>query len=89
MALVAGEEWRTKILRDTLEDNGVFGSVFCWPATPRNKSLVRFSVHADLSREELDRVLAVCAKLRGAVGLAEWPSTKRKAKPGGRRHRAA
>ena len=80
MSLVAGEEQKTRQLRDVLESRGVFGSVFCWPATPRNKSLVRFSVNASLSRAQLERIVAVCAEVRDEVGMADWTSTRRRRK---------
>jgi CAI-1 autoinducer synthase len=70
--LVAGPEARTARLRDALESNGIFGSVFCAPATPKNKSLVRLCVNQGLSGYELERVLEVCAKIRDRVQLSEW-----------------
>src|SRR5262249_61489431 len=42
--LMAGPEPRTVALRQALEARGVIGAVFCAPATPKNKSLVRLSV---------------------------------------------
>jgi len=78
IALQSGDEWRTRILRDALESRGVFGAVFCAPATPRNKSLVRLSVHSAMATEALARVLEVCAEIRGEVQLSDWPSARRK-----------
>ncbi|MFI5401225.1 MAG: alpha-hydroxyketone-type quorum-sensing autoinducer synthase, partial [SAR324 cluster bacterium] len=78
LSLVAGPEPQTIVLRDALESRGVFGSVFCAPATAKNRSLIRFTVTSGLSREELDRVVAVCATIREEVGLYEWASTKKK-----------
>lgn len=77
LGLEAGHERRTIVLRDELEARGIFGSVFCAPATPRNRSLVRLTVHSELEPEELDRIIAVCAEIREAVALSEWPSTRR------------
>jgi CAI-1 autoinducer synthase len=57
----------------------VFGAVFCSPATPKNKSLVRFSLHAALTRKELERIVAVCAEIREEVGMRDWASTHRRA----------
>jgi CAI-1 autoinducer synthase len=51
--------------------------VFCAPATPKHRSLVRLTVHSELVQEELDRIIAVCAEIREAVALSEWPSTRR------------
>jgi len=78
IALEAGREQQTIILRDALESQGIFGSVFCAPATATKRSLIRLSVNAALSDEELSRVVRVCADIREEVGLSEWPSTRRK-----------
>jgi CAI-1 autoinducer synthase len=52
--------------------------VFCAPATPKNRSLIRFTVNSGLRSDELDRIIDVCAEIRDEVGLADWPSTRRK-----------
>jgi CAI-1 autoinducer synthase len=76
--LEAGPENQTMVLRDALEARGVFGSVFCAPATATKRSLIRFSVSAGHSREQLRHVVAVCDQIRDEVDLANWPSTRRK-----------
>ncbi len=76
--LVAGSEANTVVLRDALEQNGVFGSVFCPPATPKNKSLVRLCVNQGLSGYDLERVVDVCRKIRDKVNVDDWPANKRK-----------
>ena len=78
IALESGLEPQTKILRDALESRGVFGSVFCAAATPKNRSLIRLSVQTNFTRADLDRVLAVCYDIRNEVGLEGWASTRRK-----------
>jgi CAI-1 autoinducer synthase len=78
VSLVAGPEDATVVLRDALEARGIFGAPFCAPATARNHSLIRFSLNAALSREQLDRILGVCGHIRHEVGMAEWASTRRK-----------
>lgn len=78
IALEAGPEPQTIVLRDALESNGVFGAVFCDPATPKNRSIMRLSIHSELGRDDLNKIVDVCAKIRRQVGLQEWPSTKRK-----------
>lgn len=77
IALEAGPEDRTIVLRDALEAHGVFGSVFCAPATAANRSLIRLSMNASLTRQELDHVIKVCRDIRDEVDLANWPSTRR------------
>ena len=42
--LVAGPEHMTMILRDQLETYDIFGSPFCDPATPKNRSLIRLTI---------------------------------------------
>jgi CAI-1 autoinducer synthase len=76
IALVAGAEHLTIQLRDALEARGVFGSVFCDPATPRNRSLVRFTLNADLTAEDIERIARVCAELRGVVDIEQWPQAR-------------
>ena len=81
LGLEAGPERATIKLRDALESRGIFGSVFCAPATPKNRSLIRFTLHSELAHEELDRIIGVCAEIRREVGLADWPSSRRSAAP--------
>ena len=47
-------------------------------ATPKPGSLIRFTVNSELSREQLDHVLDVCAEIRDEVRPEEWASTRRK-----------
>lgn len=78
IALEAGPEQQTMILRDALESRGVFGSVFCAPATATNRSLIRLSVNASLTQAQLDHVIAVCAEIRDEVDMWNWASTRRR-----------
>lgn len=78
IALESGSEQQTIILRDALESRGIFGSVFCAPATPKNRALMRFSINCELSESDLDRIVQVCAEIRDEVDLLSWPSSRRK-----------
>jgi CAI-1 autoinducer synthase len=78
IALEAGEILQTINLRDALESRDVFGAIFLPPATPTKRCIIRFTVNCGLTRDELDRVLAVCAEIRDEVDLASWPSTRRR-----------
>ncbi|RJS95081.1 alpha-hydroxyketone-type quorum-sensing autoinducer synthase [Salinisphaera sp. Q1T1-3] len=78
VALEAGAEQQTMVLRDALEARGVFGSVFCAPATAAKRSLIRLSVNAALTHDQLDHVITVCGEIREMVDMANWPSTKRR-----------
>lgn len=84
IALEAGPESRSMQLRDALEDLDIFGAVFCAPATPQNRSLLRLSVNCALDDEALERIVEACREIRDSVELDSWPSTKRKrARSGG------
>ncbi|MCX7148881.1 MAG: quorum-sensing autoinducer CAI-1 synthase [Rhodocyclales bacterium] len=78
VSLESGTEQQTIVLREALESRGIFGSIFCAPATPKSRSLMRFSVNAALTDAELDRIVSVCRDIRDEVDLASWPSTRRK-----------
>jgi len=80
IALEAGPEEQTVILRDALEARGVFGAVFCAPATPKNRSLVRLTVNCALSADDIDRVIGVCAEIRDRVEPERWPGARRRAR---------
>ena len=78
ISLEPGEEFRTIRLRNALESRGIFGSVFCAPATPKNRSLIRFTVNSGITREDLDRIIRACDEIRAEVRMHEWHSTHRK-----------
>ena len=77
IALEAGEEYRTQRLARELEACNVFGAVFCAPATPKHRSLVRLSLHADLSEWQAAVVIHACQKIRQTVQHHQWASTQR------------
>ncbi|SJN55526.1 CAI-1 autoinducer synthase [Vibrio ruber DSM 16370] len=63
VSLETGDEENTELVRDYLEDNGVFGAVFCRPATPKNSNLIRFSLNSSLTDNDIDKILSVCHTL--------------------------
>ncbi len=75
--LEAGPEEAVVTLREALARHGVFGAVFCAPATPPSRAMVRLTVNCGLGEEEIQRVLAACKAIRDEVGLARWPSRRR------------
>jgi len=77
VALEAGPEPKTLVLRKALERRGVYGAVFCAPATAKNRSLVRLTLNAGLSEGDVGRLLDACADMRREVDLESWSSTKR------------
>jgi CAI-1 autoinducer synthase len=77
IALEAGPEVETLALRDALEERGVFGAVFCAPATARNRSMVRLTLNSALTEAELSHVEAVAREIAPRVKPWEWPIAKR------------
>ncbi len=60
VSLETGDEKNTEKVRQYLESNGIFGAIFCRPATTPNKNIMRFSLHSSLTQVELDRIIEVC-----------------------------
>ena len=79
IALEAGPEASTMVLRDALEERGVFGAVFCAPATGTNRSMVRLTLSASLTKAELDHVLNVADDISQHVQPWAWPIARRQA----------
>lgn len=77
IALEAGTEPDTMVLRDHLEERGVFGAVFCAPATSRNRAMVRLTLHAALTDAELCHVEAVAREVAPRVKPWHWPIARR------------
>ena len=77
IALEAGPEPDTMVLRDHLEDHGVFGAVFCAPATSRNRSLVRLTLSATLTEAELSHVEWAARQVAPLVKPWDWPIARR------------
>ncbi|MBY0240855.1 MAG: quorum-sensing autoinducer CAI-1 synthase [Burkholderiaceae bacterium] len=84
IALEPGPEPRTLALRKALEARGVFGAVFCAPATPRNRSLVRLTLNSGLTQVEIDTILSVCAAIYDELDVPTWSSSKRALRPAAR-----
>jgi 7-keto-8-aminopelargonate synthetase-like enzyme len=77
IALEAGTEAATMELRDALEARGVFGAIFCAPATSRNRAMVRLTLNAALTDAELDHVEQVLAEVAPIVQPWDWPIARR------------
>ena len=78
IALEAGPEPKTLVLRKALEARGIYGAVFCAPATPKNRSLVRLTLNSGMSEAEIDKLVAACADMRKEVDLENWSSSTRR-----------
>jgi CAI-1 autoinducer synthase len=77
LSLEAGPEADTLALRDALEDHGVFGAVFCAPATSRNRSMVRLTLNAGLTEAELSHVEDAAAEIAPLVKPWDWAVGRR------------
>ena len=81
IALEAGTEPDTMILRDQLEAHDVFGAVFCAPATSRNRSLVRLTLNAGLTEAEMSHVEWAARTIAPLIKPWDWPIAKRNRAP--------
>jgi CAI-1 autoinducer synthase len=79
IALEAGSEPETKILRDALEERDVFGAVFCAPATSKNRTMVRLTLSSGLTDPEIDHVERVAKEILPLVNPQMWPIARRRA----------
>lgn len=61
--LFAGIEANTIWLRSELEQADIHGSVFCSPATPKNKTLIRLSINTNHQHGELKTIVDCLKKL--------------------------
>jgi CAI-1 autoinducer synthase len=77
ISLEAGPEFDTLALRDALEAQGVIGSVFCAPATSRNRAMVRLTLNAGLTDAELQHVESAARTVAARVRPWEWPIARR------------
>ncbi|MBU2896279.1 quorum-sensing autoinducer synthase [Vibrio pectenicida] len=62
IAIETGSECNTEKVRDFLEDNGIFGSVFCRPATPYKRNIIRFSINSSISYLQAEKIISTCRK---------------------------
>jgi CAI-1 autoinducer synthase len=77
IALEVGLECDTMALRDRLDERGVFGAMFCAPATSSKRAMVRLTLNAGLMASELDHVEAVAREIAPIVKPWNWPIARR------------
>jgi CAI-1 autoinducer synthase len=77
IALEAGTEPAAMVLRDTLEERDVVGSIFCAPATSKNRAMVRLTLNASLTDAEIGHVEAVAREVAPVLKPWEWPIARR------------
>ncbi|UUU18876.1 alpha-hydroxyketone-type quorum-sensing autoinducer synthase [Streptomyces sp. DSM 40750] len=67
MSLPTGPDETIIQVRDIMEDHDVFGSVFCPPATPHNRTALRLSLHCDLTDQDVDRIIQASGIVRPLI----------------------
>ena len=77
IALEAGAEPDTMRLRDELEARGVFGAIFCAPATSSKRALVRLTLNSALTEAELEHLETVAREIAPIVKPWDWPCARR------------
>jgi CAI-1 autoinducer synthase len=77
IALEAGIELNTMRLRDAMEEHDLHGAIFCAPATSKNRSMVRCTLNANLSDEQLDRIEFGMNAIVPLVKPQSWPIARR------------
>jgi len=77
IALEAGSEPDTMVLRDHLEERNIFGAIFCAPATSRNRAMVRLTLNAGLTPLELERIEKAAQEIAPILKPWDWPIAKR------------
>ncbi|CAN5230786.1 quorum-sensing autoinducer CAI-1 synthase [soil metagenome] len=77
IALEAGTEPDTMVLRDHLEEGQVFGAIFCAPATSRNRAMVRLTLNAGLTGSEMDRIEQTAREIAPILKPWDWPIARR------------
>jgi CAI-1 autoinducer synthase len=84
ISLEAGTEPAAMVLRDALEERGVVGSIFCAPATSKNRAMVRLTLHASLTEAEMQHVEHVMREVAPILRPWDWPIARRARAAAGR-----
>lgn len=77
IALEAGSEEAAMVLRDALQERDVVGSIFCAPATSKNRAMVRLTLNASLTEAEMAHVETVARELAPLLRPWDWPIARR------------
>ena len=81
IALEAGAEAAAMRLRDELESRGVIGSIFCAPATSKNRAMVRLTLNSALTEAEMHHVERVAHEVAPVLKPWDWPIARRQRSP--------
>jgi CAI-1 autoinducer synthase len=77
ISLEAGSEPDAMILRDALEARDVIGSIFCAPATSKNRAMVRLTLNSALTDAEMAHVETVAREIAPILKPWDWPIARR------------
>ncbi|MEV4190915.1 alpha-hydroxyketone-type quorum-sensing autoinducer synthase [Streptomyces toxytricini] len=75
VSLPTGRDETVIRVRDIMEEHDVFGSVFCPPATPHNRTALRLSLHCDLTDHDIDRIIHAAETVLPLCTPQEPPTT--------------
>ncbi len=80
ICLEAGPEADTVKLRETFDSHDIFGAVFIWPATAKNRSMLRFTVNSGLTEDQLIKIENVIPKVAELIRPEQWRISRRQTK---------
>ncbi|WP_412074637.1 alpha-hydroxyketone-type quorum-sensing autoinducer synthase [Streptomyces xanthophaeus] len=75
MSLPTGPDETAIQVHDIMEDHDVFGSVFSPPATPHNRTALRFSLHCELTDQDIERIIHAAEAVRPLCTTPGSPTT--------------
>jgi CAI-1 autoinducer synthase len=84
ISLEAGTESAAMHLRDVLEERDVIGSIFCAPATSKNRAMVRLTLSAGLTEAEMEHVERMAREAAPILQPWDWPIARRSRAMAGR-----
>lgn len=75
--LEAGPEPASMALRDAFEARNIFGALFCAPATASERSMLRFTLHSELSEQDIEHIVMAAREVAQLLRPWEWASARR------------
>lgn len=69
ISIETGDDKTTEEARDFLEEHDIFGAVFCYPATPKNKAVIRLTMNSKINKDQIDYIIEVCKKMKKVIPL--------------------
>jgi len=72
LGIVVGDNETTIPFKEFMQKNGVCGSPFAPPATPKGKSMMRYTVNASIEDDQIDYMLEVCKRALDELDTTGW-----------------